>query len=158
MHDAARQPEPAPKLLAAFEAAEYRVETPSGTRSVRTGAYDETLDRLLGRRPWAIVTAHNPRGRRSDDAANRRAAARLTARIRALAPDVMWPCRNRDPEGRWPDEPGWLFSRGSLSDVDDLAREFDQAAVVVGGPDEQARLRVYSGESPNERPTGMRES
>ncbi|MGK7295165.1 MAG: DUF3293 domain-containing protein [Candidatus Wenzhouxiangella sp. M2_3B_020] len=158
MHEAARQSEPDLKLLAAFEATEYRVETPSGPRTVRIGARDEALDRLLDRRRWAIVTAHNPGGRCIDQDANRRAAERLTARIRALEPDVMWPSRNHDPEGRWPDEPGWLFSPVSLADVDGLARGFGQAAVVVGGPDAPACLRVYSGGEPERVPTGTRTS
>lgn len=100
---------------------------------VRIGARSAALDRLLGRRRAAFVTAWNPRSRRRPRGWNERMQARLrqAARGRIVA------------EG-WGRARGWaehhLLVAGDPRWLAALARRFRQAAIVLVAPGRRARL------------------
>jgi len=137
-------PQPVDALERAFLAAEYHVLAPSGALIVRPGQSCPVLDRLAGGRRWCILTAFNPGGRRCSAVANRRRAARLNAALDDAAPALRLPACNRDPAGRWPDEPGWLLSFDTPDPVHELARRFGQVGVVCGGRGGPAQLWRYA--------------
>lgn len=130
-------------LAAAFAAAEYVIRVDPAPIVIRIGECTPALDRLLDGRHWAVVTAHNPGGMRRSASRNDAAQRLLTRDLRELAPDVLLAACNRDPHGRWPDEPGWLFTPESAAQADALATRFGQRAIVVGQPGHPAELRWY---------------
>lgn len=130
-------------LIAAFAAAEYVVDADPSPIVVRVGRATPALDRLLDGRQWAIVTAHNPDGRLQSRRRNAAAHGRLQQCLNRLGPAACLPACNRDPAGDWPDEPGWLLTPNDIAQVDHVARRFGQRAVVTGGADRPAALRVY---------------
>lgn len=141
MQNLARNTENVDALAAAFAAAEYVVEAESAPIVIRIGNRTPSLDRLLDGRRWAIVTAHNPGGTRQAARRNDEAERLLAQALRDLAPPVLLPTCNRDPSGRWPNEPGWLFTPESLAQADRLATRFSQRAIVAGRPGQPAELR-----------------
>lgn len=148
MHSASQTPE---ELLQAFAATEYRVRVAGRKHVLHPGQRHASLDAALGNRAWAVVTAFNPQARRVDEAGNRRRQQQLLA----VLADGGWevhPAVNRDPDGAWPDEIAVLIVEIGMGDLDKLAREFDQAAVVTGRPGEPARLRLYGESWPQTMP------
>lgn len=145
MQNIAGIPENKHSLAAAFAAAEYVVEAEPAPIVIRIGDCAPPLDRLLNGHDWAIVTAHNAGGVRRPANRNDAAHRLLTQALGKLAPRFLVPACNRDPRGRWPDEPGWLFTPESLGQADRLARRFEQQAIVVGRPGQPAELRWYDG-------------
>jgi hypothetical protein len=139
---------PSDPLATAFAAAEYLVEAGDETLRVRIGRRHPRLDARTGGRAWALVTAFNPGARRQPEAANHAADAALARRLRRRRPDVLLRCRNRDPAGRWPDEPGWLFAPATAAEADRVGREFGQAAVVYARAGEPASLRFADRRDP----------
>jgi len=143
MQNLARTPDRIDALVAAFTAAEYAVDGPDNTIVIRVGEATPVLDQLLNDSPWAVITAHNPDGRLCAAGTNATAQRSLEESLRELQPAVLLSVSNRDPEGRWPDEPAWLFTLQSLSQADRLARRFGQRAILSGLPGAPAQLRMY---------------
>lgn len=144
MQNLSRSPERIDALVAAFEAAEYRVDTGNDVIVIRVGENVPALDRLLGNRPWAVMTACNPDGRLCNAKDNAAAQQALEESLGELAPTRCLKTCNRDPAGHWPDEPAWLFTPGNFGQADLLARRFGQRAIVTGVPGAPAQLRVYA--------------
>lgn len=143
MQNLANAPERFDALIAAFAAAEYRVDTGAASLTVELGRPSPALDRSLDGRPWAIITAHNPDGRLQSRARNAAAHLQLGQCLNRITPAVCMPACNRDPSGKWPDEPGWLFTPDTMADADRLARRFGQRAIVAGGDGQPAELRIH---------------
>lgn len=143
MQNLARNQDRIDALTAAFAAAEYVVDAKDESVVIRIGETTPALDRLLDGRPWAVITAHNPDGRRCPDATNAAAQKALEQSLQGLRPAVLLAATNRDPDRRWPDEPAWLFTPDSISRADRLAHRFGQRAIVAGLPEGPATLRVY---------------
>jgi hypothetical protein len=142
---------PSQPPLDAYRRAVYRVDAPAGSFDLRIGERSERLDALLvehGVRVWGLVTAVNPGSVRRTDEDNRARTARLCARIEELGRRWL-PTRGLDPDGAWPDEPGFLVLGADARETVALGRAFEQAAVVVGGAGGPAELRVVApGEAP----------
>jgi hypothetical protein len=122
-----------PELVAAYRGALYRIEAADGAFTVRVGGADPRLDRILaahGVAVAALVTAHNPEGRRASDAANRAGEAGLAARIAALGLASL-PTAGIDPSGVWPEEPGRLILGLDRAGGIALARGFGQDALLI---------------------------
>lgn len=138
-------------LLQAFAATHYLARIDGSEYVIRAGRAHETLDAALAARPWAVLTAFNPRARRSDDETN-------LVRHRQLLDTVAdrgWeshPAVNRDPEGIWPDETSLLVVDARPDALDAIAEAFDQAAIVTGRNSEPARLRLYGATWPQPLP------
>lgn len=143
MQNLASTPDPTDALAAAFAAAEYLVRSNDDRIVIRIGAETPALDSRLDGRSWALITAHNPDGRRCSDDRNERAQRTLEQCLRELRPAELLEACNRDPAGHWPDEPAWLFTPESISQADRLARRFGQRAIVVGDAGKAAALRIY---------------
>ena len=106
-----------------------------------------SLDAALGNRSWAVITAFNPHARQLDDASNRERQQNLLEILADRGLEIH-PAVNRDPSAAWPDETAVLIVDIGVMDLDELARAFDQAAVVTGQAGEAARLRLYGDEWP----------
>jgi len=140
------------ELLQAFSGTDYRVSvTGEGVLTVRVGRRHEALDRMLVDRSWAIITAFNPGAEPRGSADNR---ARHQG-LRERAEQAGWQCHptiNRDPSGRWPDEPGLLLVGIEAAAAAELAGQFGQAAFVSGRPGEIARLQLLGERWPDRLP------
>lgn len=78
--------------------------------------------------PWGIVTAWNPRGARTDVAANEAAQLDLRRSVEALGLPVI---EGVNGEGEW-EEPSLIVLGVSLRAARELGARFDQAAIVWG--------------------------
>ncbi|MQY50323.1 DUF3293 domain-containing protein [Rhodocyclus gracilis] len=91
-----------------------------------------TWCRTMGVTYWAILTAHNPQGRLRSPQQNAAADAALAARLRSTGWRLARSVALADA-GDWPPEPGFFVLDAPCDAMCGLAREFAQAAVVVGG-------------------------
>lgn len=116
---------PPPDVLAAYFDSVYQVDCPRGTVSFRIG---DRLPRAL-HRPFALVTAWNPRSRRLDRGRN---ARRQQCLLRELAsrPGRVLPARGYGEDG-WHEESVAVFDI-MLPAALRLARKYGQYAFVWG--------------------------
>lgn len=121
-------------LKEAFEDAIYRVYAPRGPVDLRVGDAGAArrlwaqLPRTAGGEAW-IITPCNPTGRRVApwiNARRRRELARMLER-RVLP---HYPAVNLDPDGDWPDEPGFCVWNLDPREAASLGRHFNQAALL----------------------------
>lgn len=143
-------------LVDAFLAADYTVCIGERRVTAHVGSPCPALERAAGRRPWCIVSAYNPAGRQCSAQVNLAAAGRLERRLRELDPTVLLPACNRDPAGRWPDEPGWLFAYRDRAQVRELAEEFGQLGVVAGQPSQPVELWLLDAPAGDRLPPHVR--
>ena len=130
-----------PQMIAAYEAAEYRIEVDPPI-VLRIGQPNEALARLMagkGMSTAAFLTACNPLGQMLGVADNATRTAALGAELERFAPQVL-PARGVDPAGRWPDEPGFLALGCPPAIIEALGRRHRQNAVVLCGVDAVPRL------------------
>ncbi len=112
-----------PDLRAAFLRSTYGTHERFRFTSVR-GQVGPSWATPGGR--WAVVTAWNPAGRKTDAVPNVAAQARLAAASQGWCPLPGW-----NGDGAWREEA--LILRGvSLREAARLGRQFGQAAVVWG--------------------------
>lgn len=122
------------QLRRAYKAAIYDVETTDGRLGLRYGncspAQKTRLAALGIRLRWAVVTPCNPYSRQLSASRNRQ---RLRVFHTALERHGWrWHASiNRDPEGRWPDEPGALLCDVPHAAVMCLAADYGQYAVLT---------------------------
>jgi hypothetical protein len=122
------------RLERLYRRARYRVELAGGAVELAIGRRSPALDRELeraGASTWTIVTACNPESVPLGAEENRRRAAELARRI-SSAGWSTWPSAGVDPDGRWPEEPGFLVLEAPLPAVRALAADYGQAAIVAG--------------------------
>tara|TARA_R110002049_G_scaffold129639_12_gene287589 strand:+ start:517 stop:915 length:399 start_codon:yes stop_codon:yes gene_type:complete len=128
-------------MIAAYEAAEYRVEV-DPTIHLRIGQASEALARLMADKSMttaAFLTACNPHGQMLGAADNAIRTAALGEELERFAPLVLPAC-GVDPNGRWPDEPGFLAVGCPPAIIEALGRRHRQNAVVLCGEDAVPRL------------------
>ncbi len=122
------------RLAAAFRAALYRIDGPSGPIDLRIGRRSAALDRLLERagvRCWAFLTAVNPGARRADAEENSSRLARFDAELADHG--FAWLAGvSRDPSGAWPAEPSRLVLQIDAEAARALARKWGQLALLTG--------------------------
>lgn len=147
--------QPPEDLLQAFSATDYRVRVAGTEYVVRPGQRHEDVDEALTRRSWAIITACNPDARQLDHAVNEKRHRQLLDTVARLDLEAH-PAVNRDPGGTWPDEIAALIVDADLADLDALATQFGQAAIVTGRAGEPARLRLYGAQWPQTLPDWAR--
>lgn len=129
-------------LLEAFRATEYRVAGTPGKLVLRVDRFEPGLAALMRRNGCASVaylTACNPRSRLRDEDWNRRAQARLKARLDA----ARWPWLDGlgiAPGGDHPGEASVLVLGIDQAQAEALGHEFEQDAIVVAGPEATPRL------------------
>ena len=122
----------AAELLNAYAATDFIVFDDGGEWAVRVGEASPRIDRLLARfasETATIVTACNPRSRVLPPEENAARHRDLCALLKA----EDWPFllgEGRDPHGHWIAETECIVFGTSLADGLDLARQFDQNAIV----------------------------
>lgn len=141
---------PDPAIEAAYRATDYRVDnSPVGPFVIQVGQPSAEVDRLLARHQqteWAFISACNPRSEQQSDEENDRQMADLAAKLREggwphyAGAGVGW-------DGTWPPESSFLVIGISEAEALDLARQFQQDAIVVGRIGEPARLVWTSDET-----------
>ncbi len=135
---------PSYELLAAYCRTDYRVEVPNRIFSIRLGNVCRELDDLLaetGHTEWAIITAENPRSVQRNAAENADRQERLHQRISAREDWLVFSTVARCPRSEWPPERGCLVAGITEADALQLAREFDQHAILCGSAGASAMLR-----------------
>jgi hypothetical protein len=139
------QPRISDQVIAAYRAADYRVESNGKKFVLRVDQFSEPLSRLFaasGHRCAAFVTACNPLGERQCSEANAAANARLAARLKDLVGDEgrVSTGAGCDPRGSWDEEKSFLVLGMDLDTSCALGREFYQNAIVWAGADAIPRL------------------
>lgn len=120
------------KLIDAYRATDYVLFDPSGELTVNIGRPSPAFDRVLDARGAAtavIVTAYNPRSIVLPEAENRARHAELTAMIERRGFDYGLG-EGRDPTGHWKAELECVVFGISVEAGSELARAFDQNAIV----------------------------
>jgi len=133
-------------LRVLYERAVYRVDAPEGSFALRVGAPSAALDRLLrahGARTFAFLTAANPHSRPLPDELNRERNARLLARLAAAARRCFAGVGSSAADD-WPAEASWLVLDLTEPEAVELAREFEQSALLVGELGAAVRLRFVA--------------
>jgi len=126
-------------LDVAYEDTAYWVEDRFAIRCHRRSAPLDAILAAAGHDTWAYLTACNPLSIALPDAANAVRMARLERRVAALG--LTWlHGHGVGASGDWPPEPSLLLLGIGEADAVALAREFHQAAIVVGRRGEVARL------------------
>jgi hypothetical protein len=134
------------ELEAAYRWTIYRVSYGGDTIDVRIGERNPTLDRVLdqeGWDDWAIITAFNPRSVRLpiDENIERDGQLRNELVLRGL---TFCRCEAIDPEREWPAEHGFLVSGLNVETAAEIARRYDQNAIVFGEIRGPAELHVVT--------------
>lgn len=129
----------------AYRRTEYRVRlSPAPDLVLRVNRHQPDDDLRLRQEcgvhsHWALITPCNPHSQPLDEAANTRRLEELAAMLREQGL-ARWPSCNRHPQGRWPDEPGYLLCDPPPGLAEALGRRFSQNAIVTGGLGEAAQL------------------
>ena len=118
-----------------YAAADYCVQLPDGELILHIGKADAAADARLGAAGvcthWAIVTPCNPVHRGIDAAANAADLVAFNHELQQCGARRL-PAVNRDPTGRWPDEPGCLLLDPDQDQAERLGRHYGQRAIVRG--------------------------
>jgi Protein of unknown function (DUF3293) len=132
------------ELEEAYRRTIYRVSYGGDAIDVRIGEGNPTLDRVLdqeGWEDWIIITAFNPRSVRlllsENEERDRQLRNELVLRGLTF-------CRSEaiDPEEEWPAESGFLVPGLNLEAAAEIARRYDQNAIVFGEVRGPAELHV----------------
>ncbi|WP_051180874.1 DUF3293 domain-containing protein [Thermithiobacillus tepidarius DSM 3134] len=132
-------PELSPELLSAYFQSRYAVQCAEGPACFRIG--DEILPPCL-RRPFALITAWNPRSQPLDREANDARQRLLLEQLAARGWSHL-PARGEGRDG-WREESAAVFGL-RLDEALELARVFGQHA-IVWGDGARAWLYLSSGE------------
>jgi hypothetical protein len=131
------------QLIAAYSATDYVLFAEPGEEIVlKIGRHNGALDRILEQRgamAAVIVTAFNPRSVVLPDDENRRRHEQFTAMLEARGLDYALG-EGRDPTGQWKAELECVVFGISLEEGLELARAFDQNAIVFVSRGEPPRL------------------
>ena len=128
----------------AFTHAHYHVLLPGGRVTVRIGSKPPVMRAWLrtnGYTPptWSLITAWNPGAEVRNPGQNRRAQRRLEEDLDQAG--WYWvPGIARDPDKRWPDEPGVWVPGMAAGEGLVWAKRVGQLAIVAGDEDGTARL------------------
>lgn len=134
-------------LLALYRATHYDVRLPGSRRvRLRVGACcPAALSAVFPpQNPCALITACNPWSQPLDAAANHRRNRELRAALRGVSTRVL-AAVGRIPGQYWR-EPSLLVAGMPLTALDDLARQFEQNAIIYFISREPVRLRLYRGD------------
>lgn len=127
------------RLMRAYRRTIYVVEPFGRGRGLRfvlhVGVRSRELDLFVGdsattARTWVMITAYNPRSKKTPTPVNRNAHRRLKRALLRTGAEVS-PGWGNDPDSPWR-EPMW-FARGiSRAEALELGRAFGQYAIVFG--------------------------
>jgi hypothetical protein len=120
------------KLINAYLDAIYEVKLNEELIVIRVGVANARLESLLNEErisTWAIITAYNPQSVIKSEEENRKSHLRLLERVRDKR---TYPSRAIDGSGNWPVEEGLFISDLTKDYAIELAREFNQRAILFG--------------------------
>ncbi|WP_026279332.1 MULTISPECIES: DUF3293 domain-containing protein [unclassified Thioalkalivibrio] len=123
-------------LARAYASTHYQITLPGQTLVLHIGQREPRLEAFLqtqGVDRASLLTAWNPRSHPLPERENRKHHARL-ARELEHGGWSCWPTVHRDPNGHWPDEPGYCVLGMGTSELDAWLVGFDQNAAVVIEP------------------------
>ncbi|MGH8253165.1 MAG: DUF3293 domain-containing protein [Steroidobacteraceae bacterium] len=129
-------------LAAAYNATLYEVHAPAGLLLLRIDVPNPQLlaaHQQLHVNCSAFLTAWNPRSVPTPPAQNAAALEQLRQQIAALRLS-SWPGWGRDPSGTWQAEESLFVPGLDLPRARELARQFDQHAIVHAQIDAVPRL------------------
>lgn len=132
----------ADELIAAYRRANYIITTGLQESVLRVDQYSRVLDDLHNQhqaKSSAIITACNPYGDLRSTRDNETATDRLEHQLTRDG-FILYACRARDPQGRWPDEPGYLVIGVTTPQAWQLGNDFHQNAILCCGTDAVPRL------------------
>lgn len=122
-------------LDAAYRRAHYCICATDFEIALHVDHYDPLAEkRILSLYPlthWTILTPFNPYSRLLTPAENAKRLEKLIDRLNQRRQRWL-PTLNRDPEGRWPDEPGTFLCNPPPKLTESLARHFGQFAYLRG--------------------------
>ncbi len=129
---------------AVYEQAIYEVMLEHETLTLRVGHYDALAEQKLAaetglEREWFIITPCNPRSELAREELNLFYFNQLRYELDARAGQWI-KALNRDPNGEWPDEPGFLVVDAERTWMMDMGRRFYQNAIVSAVKGEAPRL------------------
>lgn len=130
------------RLQWAYERTEYRVFAPDGTLVIRVGQRVPRLDVLLGEigvEQWAFLTAYNPRSQMLEPSHNQQRQRRLLTELEGTGLGVV-PGEGAGLEPGWEPEPSVLVLGLDQDSAVEIARRYEQHAIVVGKRGERASL------------------
>jgi hypothetical protein len=124
-----------PELAEAYRQTSYLVETDPPV-CFRIGQYNPALDALLKKhgaqtKPWAFVTAHNPKSKKLSDEENKKRERDLRDRLTANGYRFL-EGKGVGDDDLWPEERSVLIFNITREVAKQLGRELEQNAVVVG--------------------------
>lgn len=131
-----------PELIAAYVAAEYRVEESEPPFTMRVARRCDELLQLMARLEQGsalFMTGFNPHGEPQSDAVNAVANALLRDDLRTLT-DHVFGGIGVDPQGRWPAEESFLALGLEFEFARALAVKFGQNAILWAEGDAIPRL------------------
>lgn len=131
--------------LQAYMQASYHIATQSGNFALRIGEYSPPLATLYsshGAHSSCYITASNPLGVETDEAANSTANRRLHAELQGLGYCVFEGDGASD-DAIWPSEKSYLALGTSPDDARTLCEKYDQNAVVYIGEDAVPMLLIH---------------
>ena len=120
-----------PALVEAYRNAIYEIEAESRI-ILKVSEYSHSLEDLHERHKCsisALITACNPRSQILSDAENTQRMDALTTEIQALGYAHL-PAIAKDPQGKWPDEPGLWVAGLTKNEAESLARSFEQNGLL----------------------------
>ncbi len=131
-------------LEAAYRGTDYCVQLPAGELRLKVDRQQEDEERRLREEAgveshWAIVTPCNPVSQALSTQANQERLDRLAASLEAQSIRHIASV-NRDPQGKWPDEPGFLLCDPLPGLAEQLGRRFQQNAILTGKLGEAPQL------------------
>lgn len=129
---------------AIYAQASYQVMLDGGNIDFHIGRYDAEAERRLAAetgliREWFIITPCNPRSEPAREELNLFYFNELRYELEQNS-GKWFKTLNRDPSGKWPDEPGFLVADAERTWVMDLGRRFLQNALVTARLGEAPRL------------------
>ncbi len=141
-HDA----ESATDLLEAYMSTIYQVRLPGGCRVslVPGNVLPVALGNLCASddTTCALITAWNPHSSRTSSHSNHLAMRSLRQQLFQLEPQYYLPAISRAPDGDWREVQ--LFVAGiKVTELDKLAQNFHQNAILVGTPTSKLTMRHY---------------
>jgi hypothetical protein len=130
------------ELEAAYRATDYRVDGSSGPFVIHIGSICQPLEHLLGENAvssWAYITACNPKSRQLSIAANAERMRQLEAAISAAGFQFLRGA-GAGSAGDWPPEPSILILGIDEHAALEVAKQFEQHAIVCSQKGEPARI------------------
>ncbi|NBX69537.1 MAG: DUF3293 domain-containing protein [Proteobacteria bacterium] len=121
-------------LQKAYHEALYKVHTPQNNLILKVGERNQDLIDLLMQNKteeWAYITASNPQSKLLSDEENRNRNEHLHSILRREK-YLYFDGEGCSQDGSWPAEKSYLILGISEKDAIHLARQFNQAGILIG--------------------------